>query len=450
VLAFAAAISVVAGILFGVVPLLRLGGMDVPSALKEGGRGGSGSRATQRMRTGLVVGQVALALVLLAGSGLLARTFWSLRTVDPGFARDGVMTLRVTLPRADYPEAPEVSTFQRDLRSRVESLPGVTGVGMASYLPMTGRESNNAVVVEDHPVAPGDLPPVIRSVYTSPGWVDALGMEVVDGRAMTWQDVESGSRPVMVTEAFEQRFWPGGSAVGERIYPGVRSGGAEAEEWYTIVGVVNDVHADALTEAPEPMVLWPPQGEGDAEGSDWVMRSFVLAVSTSGRPGALSDPLREAVWELDPGLPVTAMRTTGAVVERSMARTTFTMVLLGIASGVALLLGTVGLYGVVAYVVSRRIREFGVRMALGARGRDVRSMVVRQGLVVAGVGVVLGLVGAAGLTRFLESVLFGVEPLDPVTFGAVAVLLLGVAGAASWLPAFRASRVDPAEALRAE
>lgn len=447
VIMFTAVISVLAGLLFGAVPLLKYGRPDLVTSLKEGGRGGSAGRETHRIRNVLVAGQVALALLLLIGSGLMARSFWELRDVEPGFAREGVLTFRLSLPSASHPEPGDVSRFYELLRDRLGGLPGVETVGGSSAVPLAEGESNNALLLEDYPLEPGALPQVVRTVYADPGYFRALGIPLLAGRAFEPDDYRLLRRVAVVSASMARHYWPEGGAIGRRIAPGL--GEDQRFDWYTVVGLVGDVHDTALDEPADEMVYYPTAGL-DQAGDTFTVRTRTIALRSAGPPLALTRAVREAVWSLDPNLPVVNLRTTSMIVSRSMARTAFTMVLLAIAAAVALLLGTVGLYGVVSYVVSQRTREIGVRMAIGARPTDVRRMVVRQGLVVSGLGAAVGLVAAFALTRVMNALLFGVSATDPIIFVAVPIVLLATAAGAAYLPARRASGIDPMEALRYE
>jgi predicted permease len=448
VLAFTGAVTLLAGLLFGAAPILRYGSPSLVTSLKEGGRGGSTGRETHRTRSLLVVSQVALALVLLVGSGLMARSFWALRKMDPGFDTEGVLTFRVSLPEAEYPDRGDAVLFYRRLFEDLRGLPGVTNVGGNTNLPMTDGSSNSGLVLEDFPLQQDEVPPIIRSNRAGPGYFEALGMPLREGRFFERGDVDQPARgAVVVSEAFAQRFWPGQSALGKRLTPGLEIG--DATKWYSIVGVVGDVRDDGLAQEPPAMAYYPTVPIPESK-DQWTIRTTSVAVRAGVDPMSLAAAARQAVWDIDPRIPIANMRTTGEIVSGSMARTSFTMLLLAIAAGVALLLGAVGIYGVISYVVSQRTREIGVRMALGAKERDVSLMVVRQGMLVSSVGVGLGLVAAFGLTRLMGRLLFGVSATDPLTFGALGLFLLGVAMVASLIPARRAAAVHPVEALRYE
>ena len=449
VVAFTGAVSVVAGLLFGGLPLLQARGRDLTVALKEGGRGGSAGRETHRLRSALVAGQVALAVVLLVGGGLLVRSFQELRDVDPGFTTEGVLAFDVALPSAGYDDASAERFWQR-LDETLATLPGVRSVGSADYIPLSPEQSENVTVAEDFQPEPGALPEVVRTSLVGPGYFETMGIDLVRGRAIVAEDLRSGEPLAVISRSLAERIWSGRDPIGRRISQDYSPEGmGDDANWVRIVGVVEDVRDTGLAAAPDEMV-YLLRSSVAADGTRSTDFGMTWVVATEGDPASYGSAVREAVSSLDPGLPVMSVRTTADVVRSAMARTTFTMVLVGIAAAVALLLGVVGLYGVISYVVSQRIREIGVRMALGAEASRVRRMVVGQGLGVATAGIAAGLAAAALLTGLMESLLFGVSPADPLAFAVAPLVLLLVAAGASWVPAWRASRVDPSEALRSE
>jgi putative ABC transport system permease protein len=442
VLLFSLLLSVLAGLLCGGLAALRYGHPALVPALKEGGRGGTGGRERHRARNVLVVAQVALALVLLVGSGLMVKSFWRLRSVDPGFDPRGVLALRLDLPEAVYPTTAATLGFVRQLLDRVRALPGVVGVATVDPLPLSGSNSTSAYSMEDFPVPPDEVPPLLGTRFVSPGYFQAMGIPVIEGRAFDRLDLSR--REVVVSRSLAERFWKGKSPIGKRLTAGMTA----EPMWYTIAGVVGDVHDRGLEEKPAesiyfPMVRLDPQEE-------WAPRSFFVVVKGQVDPAALVAPVRGVIRELDPNLPLSRVGPMREMVARSMARTSFTMLLLVIAALVALLLGAVGIYGVISYVVGQRKREIGVRMALGAQKRDISRMVLREGLAVTLTGIAIGLAFALAVTRLMIALLYGVTPSDPATFVAVPVLLAGVSLFASWMPARRAAAVDPQEAIRYE
>jgi predicted permease len=448
VLIFTGLVSLLAGLLFGAVPALKYGRPNLGVALKEGGRGGSVGKETHRANNSLVAAQVALALMLLIGSGLMARSFIELRSVHPGFDAENVLTLNLALIPTEI-ESPEqaAGSFQR-LLDDIRGLPGVVEAGASTSLPLQGGWSNNAMVVETRPLQEDEVPPVVRTNMVAPGYFEAMGIRLVEGRTIERRDHERRTGSVVVSRELADRYWPGESALGKRVSPSLSVEVEGETPWFTVVGVVDDVRDDGLAHEPPAMIYYPLVGLNGE--SDWTIGRLFLTIQTSGDPLATLPAVRERVRALDSRLPVANVGTAADLVRDSAARMSFTLVMLGIAAGVALLLGTVGVYGVISYIVSRRIHEFGIRMAMGAADGQIRSMVVRQGLAVAGIGVAVGLAGGLVLTRLMQALLFGVSATDPLTFGAVSVALLGVSALASYIPARRASAVGPAEALRHE
>jgi predicted permease len=452
VLGFTFATSVVAGLMFGLFPAVRIRAANLVGSLKEGGRGGGAGRERHRARNVLVISQVALALVLLAGSGLMIRSFQALRAVDPGFsAPEDVLTFRVAIPSAEVEEPDEVAATHQRILSALQALPGVSSASMSSSVAMDGWDNNDALEAEANPVAPGQIPPIRRYKFLAPGYFQTLGSRMVAGRDLTWADIEDRNKVVILSETLARaEFGTAEAAVGERV----RQSFGEAAEggWYEVVGVAADERDDGMAADPVAIVYWPQVTE-DFYGSEdtFTQRSMAYAIrARSGTPTALLSEAREVVWAVNPNLPLARVATLEELASRSMARTSFTLIMLGIAAGVALFLGIVGIYGVISYIVSQRTREIGIRMALGAEQGTVGRMVLGQALMLAGAGVAIGLAGAAGATRLMSSLLYGVSPMDPVTFGAVATVLCVVALVASWIPARRAAGVDPVEALRAE
>ncbi|MEQ8329339.1 MAG: ABC transporter permease [Longimicrobiales bacterium] len=451
VLAFTLVLSVVAGGLFGSFPALRFGRSDLVGALKEGGRGGSAGKERNLARNGLVVAQMALALVLLAGSGLMIRSFQALRSVDPGYSNpEAVLSFRVAIPEAEIEETLLLAQAHQQILRNLEATPGVAAAGMSSSVIMDGWDSNDALETESNPVVGDQIPPIRRYKFIAPGYFATVGNPMVAGRDLTWGDIQDRARVVVVSAALARAEWGDpAAAIGQRVRQAM---GGEGGPWYEVVGVSGDERDDGVGRDPVPIVFWPQVTE-DFYGNEGphTQRSMAFVVrAADGDPARLLPAIREAVWAVDPNLPLARVYTLEEFAARSMAQTSFTLVMLGIAAGVALFLGVVGIYGVISYVVSQRTREIGVRMAIGAERADVRRMVLRQALTLALLGVGVGLIAAAGLTRLMASLLYGVGPMDPVTFGGVAVALSTVALVASWIPARRAAGVNPVEALRAE
>jgi predicted permease len=441
VLLFTIVVSVVTGLLFGLFPVMGYGRKDLSTTLRDGGRAATDGRERHRTRSALVVVQVALAMVLLVGSGLMLRSFMALRDVDLGFEPAGLLTFRFALPGAEYESGEPILAFHRELTERLRTLPGVRAVGMNGGLPLTGSKSASPMEPVDRPFAESELAPVVERSQVTPGYFDVMSISIVEGRPLEWTDQGNAYRAVVVSEALAETFWPGESALGRMI----RGQGSESS--WEVVGVAGDVRFDGVREEPLPMVYQPVLG-GDAD-SPGGTRSMDVVVAVAGDPLAAIEGARGALSAVDARLPMINPRTVDAIVADSMSAASFTVVLLGIAAGIALLLGTVGIYGVISYIVSRRTQEIGVRIALGAPSGTVLRGVVGEGMALTAIGLVLGLVGAWGVSRVLTSLLYGVSATDPVTFAGTAVLLAGVALLATWIPARRAARVDPVEALRA-
>jgi len=449
-LGVAAATAVLTGLFFSAVPFIRAGRGELSPMLRDGSRGSTSGRERQRVRNAFVVVQVALALVLLVGSGLLARSFQRMRQVDPGFAADRVLTLRLTLPGATYRTVGDISRFYHQLTARLATLPGVEAVGATSKLPLApAGNSNNGLWVEDRPLAKDELPTIHPTASVTQDYFAAMGIPIIEGRTFRDDGSDRAPHEMVVARAFARHFWPNESAIGKRI----KTGGPGAA-WSTIVGVVGDVHDASLTEPVDELVYQPvlsviEPGPGLPD-STVAENSMTLTIRTASDAMATLPAIRREIWSMDRNLPLVNVRSLTDVVGEAMARTTFTLLMIGAAAGVALLLGAIGIYGVISYMVSLRTREIGVRMALGAQTAEVRGMVVRQGLTLAVIGVGIGLAGALGLSRLIRSLLYGIAPHDPVTLGSVTLGLLGIAALASWLPAMRAARIDPTEALRAD
>ncbi|MGD8331919.1 MAG: ABC transporter permease [Acidobacteriota bacterium] len=450
VLGFTLAISVLAGVAFGLFPVLRIG-QDFVSSLKEGGRGGGAGRERNRARKVLVVAQVAMALVLAIGSGLMFRSFQAMRNIDPGF-RDPqhVFTVRVPIPSAEIEEPAQVTAAFELIQQKLGEIGGVQSVGASSSVTMDNWDSNDALEVEDFPTAEGSLPPIRRFKWVTPGYFETMGNPLVAGRTITWADVHDRAPVLVITENLAREYWDSpGEALGKRMKLPQIEGLPWEQVWREVVGVVGDVHDDGVDQDATKTVFWPQAIDRFWDDEHFVARSLVFTLRTERiADAALQDEVRQAIWSVNSNLPLASVRTLAEIQERSMARTSFTLIMLGIAAGAALLLGAVGIYGVSAYVVTQRNREIGIRMALGAQRADVRGMVLSQGMVLVGVGLLIGLTVAAGVTRVMSALLFGVSAIDPLTYGVVALLLASVAVLANWLPAVRATRVDPVEALR--
>jgi len=449
VLGFTLAIAALSGLIFGMFPVLRIG-RQLAGTLKEGGRGGGAGRHSNRTRKVLVAAQVALALVLAIGSGLMFRSFQALRNVDPGFVgAEEVLTARVSIPSAEIEDPAQVALAHELIEQRLRELGGVVSVGASSSITMDGRNSNDVTEAEDFPVAEGQLPPVRRYKWVTPTYFETMGNPLIAGRVISWADIHERAPVIVVTDNLAREYWgEPAAALGKRMrMPAIE--GLQQGPWREIVGVVGNVQDDGLDQDPPTIIYWPLAVSQFWNEELFVQRSMVFALRTTRiADPSLQDEVRETVWSVNSNLPLASVRTLDEILDRSMARTSFTLVMLGIAAGAALLLGAVGIYGVSSYVVSQRSREIGIRMALGAQSRDVRAMVLREGLLLAVAGVAVGIGAAVGLTRLMSALLFGVSAADALTYVTVAAALTAVAMLATWLPARRATRVDPIEALR--
>jgi putative ABC transport system permease protein len=447
VLVFTFAISLFAGLLFGLIPVIKYAAPNVTAALRAGGRTLSQSRERHRAHNTLVVLQTALAVVLLVSSGLMIRTFQALRHVQPGFANpDQLQTIAFTIPDAQVKEPERVVQMFQEVERKFSEIPGVRSVAFANAVPTDGNNSTDLLYVEDRTYTEGQLPPLRRFKFVTPGFFQTMGIRLIAGRDYTWTDIRDKREVTIISENMARELWHDSArAIGKRIREGMK------DSWREIIGVVGDVHHDGADQKAPTVVYWPMIASNFWGGATFVERRAVYAIRTS-RAGSesLLKQVREAVWSVNKEVPLANVRTMSEIYRGSMARSSFTLVMLAIAGGMALLLGIVGIYGVISYSVSQRTREIGIRIALGAQQSALKTMVVRHGLLLSGVGVVLGLSGAAALTRILSSFLFQISPLDPVTYVSVSAVLLAAGALASYLPAHRASAINPVDALRAE
>jgi putative ABC transport system permease protein len=445
VLGFTLAVSLLAGLLFGLIPVVKYAGPNLASALRGGGRTLSQSRERHRARNTLVVVQVALALVLLIGSGLMIRTFQALRNVKPGFTRpEEVQLLRIVIPEGHVKEPERVMRMQNQMLDELAAIPGVTSVAFASGAPLDGFNSNDLLYAQDKDYAVGQIPPIRRFRFISPGFFKTTGTALIAGRDFNWTDLYDKRHVAIVSENLAREMWGApAAALGKRIREGSK------DVWREIVGVAGDVYDDGAQQKPPTLVYWPAMMDQFWIDPVFVTRfgAFVIRTNRAGTESFLTEA-RQAIWSVDGNLPVFLVRTLKDLYDQSMARTSFTLVMLALAGGMALVLGIVGIYGAIAYAVSQRTREIGIRMALGARPAGLQRMFVRHGLGLAGIGSVLGLAAAAGLTHLMSSLLFGITALDPATYAVVSGVLIAAAALASYFPARRATQVDPVEALR--
>nr|MDQ3420214.1 FtsX-like permease family protein [Acidobacteriota bacterium] len=371
----------------------------------------------------------------------------AMRHVDPGFTDPrSVLTLRVSIPPAIAPDHVQAARMHEQIAQRIAQVPGVGAVGVTSSITMDGNDSNDPMFVEDFP-SPGERIPTLRRYkWIGPGYFGAMGNRLVAGRDLDWNDAYTKAPVVVVSEGFAREYWKDPAlAVGRRVRNTPKS------PWRTIVGVAGDERDDGVTKAAPTIIYWPVVVQDLRQPGPQVRRNMGYAIrSERSESPTLLKEVQAAVWAVNPSLPVAGVQTLEEIQSDSMAQTSFALVMLSIAAGVALLLGVVGIYGVIAYIAAQRTREIGIRMALGAAQRDVSSLFLRHGLVLSAIGIAIGLAGAAGLTRLMASMLFGVNPLDWVTYAAVAAGLGATALLASYLPAARAARMDPSEALRAD
>jgi predicted permease len=438
VLAFTCVLSVLTGLLFGLAPAVLTSTSSLSRFLRSGGRELSPSAGRGHMRRALVVAEVALALVLLVGAGLLIKSFARLQGVDPGFRTDRIMTFKLSLPESGYPEPFQRAGFFRELLDEIARLPGVETSGAVSNLPMASDMGDRGFRIEDRPEPGPDETLVLDYSRTTPGYFKTMGVPLVAGRFFTATDTSDATPVVIINSTTAERHWPDGDPVGARI----RILGTSDDEpvWRTITGVVGDVRHAGLDTPVAPQVYLPHTQDPNT--------SMAIAIRTAGDPSAHVDALRTAVRAVDPDLPIAEVRTMDDVVAQAVAPRRLTIFLLGSFAAIALMLAAVGIYGVISYSVSRRTHEFGLRMALGADRLQVLELVIRQGLATTVSGIAIGLLGALGAGRLAAGLLYEISPYDPVVLIGVAVILSAVALLACWLPARRASRLDPMAALR--
>lgn len=449
ILGFTLAISLGSGLLFGLVPMLTYARPRFVEAVGAGDRGNSLTRERQRSQQLLVAVQIALALVLLVSAGLMIRSFQALHRVVPGFTQpERVQTFSISIPPTMVADPERVTRMQHDVLDKIAAIPGVASTAFTTRLPMGSDRSSAALIVEGR-ADDGRTPPNRQVKVVSPWLFSTLGTPLVAGRDFTWTDLYDRRDVAIVSENLARELWGSPTdALGKRV----REYYAKEALWREIVGVAADVHDDGAHQPAPATVYWPAQPDERLMGmSGYQSRRVSVAIRTE-RAGteSLLNHVREAVWSVNAVLPLAQVRTLDEVYEQSLARTSFTLVMLAIAGTMALLLGISGLYGVIAYAVSRRRREIGIRLALGAQAREIRRLFVRRGLLLVGVGLAVGLSGAAGFTRLMQSLLFGISPLDPITFIVMPVVLATAAVLASYLPARRALAVDPVETMRAE
>ncbi|HEX6771252.1 MAG TPA: ABC transporter permease [Acidobacteriaceae bacterium] len=449
VLLFTVGLAFITSLLIGLIPVMKYAGASSVSGLREGGRALSQSRERHRARKTLVVVQVALALVLLICSGLMIRTFRAMMHVAPGFTSpDTLQAFHLYIPETQIPDAQRdrlIRTYQQ-IQDKIASIPGVSAVSFGYGVPLDGSSNNDILFAQDHVYAEGELPPIRRFKYVAPGFLSTIGTPLIAGRDLTWTDTYQKLPVATVSENFAKEYWHSAqNALGKRIRI------ANTDDWREIVGVAGDVYQDGVSQPAPTTVYWPLM-QNNFEGQKENVRRGVAFAIRSQRTGSqvFMNEVQRAVWSVDPDVPLADATTLGELYTKSMARTSFTLVMLCIAGAMALLLGIVGIYGVISYSVTQRTREIGIRMALGAQRPSLTAMFVRQGLLLTAIGIACGLMVAFLSMRLMSSILFNVSPVDPVTYILITIGVLATAYLACYLPSRRAATVNPVSALRAE
>jgi predicted permease len=449
VLLFTLALALFTSFLIGMIPAIKYTGRNVNGGLREGGRALSQSRERHRARKALVVVQVALALVLLICSGLMIRTFRALTQVSPGFdAPDSLQTFHFYIPETQIPDnqRERLMNMEHEIMNRVAAIPGVSSVSASSTTPMSGNDNSDILYAEDHVLREGELPPIRRFKFITPGTFATMGTKLVAGRDVTWTDLDQRRPVALISENFAREYWHNAqNAIGKRIRI------ATTDDWREIVGVSKDIRDDGV-DKPSPTTVYWPLAQDNFEGNKQNIHRGVSFMIRSPRAGSqvFMKEVQDKVWSVNPEVPLAEPKTLGELYTKSMARTSFTLVMLCVAGSMALLLGIVGIYGVVSYSVSQRTREIGIRMALGAQRQELTAMFVNQGLLLTGIGVVCGLVAAFASMRLMSSLLFNVSPVDPATYVSITACVLVTAYLACYFPSRRAATIDPVDALRAE
>lgn len=440
VLGFTAIISVATGVIFGLAPALQAFRIKQSETLKEGGRDAATGGSGKRLRSVLVTAEVAISLVLLIGAGLLINSFLRLRNVDPGFRSDHLLTMRIVMPLSKYLDRPRRLAFYNDVLQRVQSLAGVRSAAITTNLPLYHQGNEMAVRIQGRPELPPAQQPTVVIRIVSPGYFDTMTIPLLNGRKLSDQDIATTPRVAVISETMARTFWPNEDPVGKRFGIGEIESGPR---WFNIVGVVKDVRQMQLTADPKPQAYLTYLQVGFFDSRD-------LVVKTDVDPASMAATIRNAVWEIDKDQPVSNVQTMETILADSIAQQRFSMVLLAIFAGVALVLAAVGIYGVMSYSVAQRTREIGIRMALGAQTAAVLKLALGYGMKLVLIGIAIGLIGAFALTRLMSTLLFGVTATDPITFALISLLLICVAALASYIPARRATKVDPMIALRYE
>jgi predicted permease len=440
ILAFTLGISLLTGLLFGLAPALNSLKLNLNELLKEGARAASGGKRQRRVRDAMVIAEVALALMLLVGAGLLMRSFVKLLQVDPGFRPEGVLTMGVFLPTATLMETEEQITFHQQLVARISALPGVVSAGVSSDLPWTGYENKAVFPVEGKTFPPNQMPQADYH-FISADYMRAIGVPLLAGRWFDARDAKGTEPVILINQSTARKYWPGEDAIGKRI---ASSGDKppKDQDWMRVVGVIGDIKDSPNSPQAKPSFYWPITQQPFPE--------LYLAVRTSSDPLSLVEAVRREVSSLNRDVAVADVKPLETIAAAALAGQRFTLLIVGLFALAALALAAIGIYGVMSYLVSQRTREIGIRLALGAQGADVVRLVLKRGMMLAATGVALGLAGAFALTRLMESLLFGVKPADPLTFIGISALLALATLVACWIPARRATKVDPVVALHCE
>jgi predicted permease len=437
VLVFTFAVAVMTGVIFGLVPAVHASRLNLNEALKESGGKGTGGFVRHRVRNLLVVTEVALAMVLLVGAGLLIRSFYRLQQVNPGFNTENVLSVPISIPQRRYPDGNARAAFVNRIMEKLKAMPGVQTVGGVTTLPLSGEYSSRSFIVEGQPISPGDRQVANMRAATT-DYFRLMSIPIVKGRGFTEQDHIDAPTVVIINETFERLYFPNEDPIGKRIVSPASSDGIPL----TIVGVAGDVRNGGPEDEPKPEFYYSYfQNQ---------IPFLVIAIRTAGEPAGMIPAVRREIWSEDKDLPLSSISTLEQLLSRTTAERRFNLLLLGLFSGLALVLAVVGIYGVVSYAVTQRTHEIGLRLALGAQHGDVRKLVIKQGMIPVVAGIAIGLGGALALTRLMKSLLFGVSATDPLTFVGLSLLLIVVALAACWIPARRATKVDPLLALRYE
>jgi len=440
VLGFSILAAVVCGLIFGFAPALQSARLNLNESLKEGGRTGTDNSTGRRLRNVLVVAEVAFSLMLLVGAGLMIKSFVKLQAMSPGFNPDHILTMHLTLPRVKYDSDQKINLYNRQLLERITALPGVEAAALSISIPPNNLDVSDSFSIEGKPWPEGATAPFVPIVLASPGYFATLGVPLLQGRLFNETDKLDAPPVVIIDQLLSDQYFPNESPIGKHL----KIGGPERPKnpWMEIVGVVGDVKYSGLESKPEPAYYLP------LEQSVW--GAAYLVVRTSSNPTSLASAIRGQIWDIDRDIPIANLETMDQLISESIAQPRFRSFLLGAFALLALLLASIGTYGVISYSVTQRTHEIGIRMALGAKARDVMILVIKRGMAATLTGVAIGVLGSVALTRLIESLLFQVSTTDPSTFIGVAGLLIVVALLACWIPARRASRVDPMAALRCE